>query len=338
MLMAARRICRLAGRPILDGQNNFVGYRGTATDITPEVEAHARANHLALHDPLTELPNRVLFRDRLNLALAKVERDSSQLAVFCLDLDYFKEVNDTLGHGVGDDLLQQVGERLRASVRDTDTVARLGGDEFAILQVGLNRSLDADALCRHILEALQAPFHLGQHEIYVSASIGVSLAPQDGRDHERLMRNADIAPYRAKHAGRGMYRMFEATMDAELQARKALEQDLRQAIVKGELEVHYQPIVRVAGEKLSGVEALLRWHHPQHGLIPPERFIPVAEATGLVIAIGEWTLRTACEQVKAWPGLHVAVNLSPVQFKHRELVDTIARIVPIRSLNPTGSN
>ena len=330
----SRRICRLAGRPILTQEGAFLGYRGTATDITPEVEAHARANHLALHDPLTELPNRILLRDRLDVALATVAREQQMVAVHCLDLDYFKEVNDTLGHGAGDVLLQQVGERLRACVRGSDTVARLGGDEFAILQVGVERVDDIGVLCRHILGALQAPFLLGEHEIYVRASIGVSFSPRDGDNHERLLRNADIALYRAKQAGRGNYQFFEARMDAELQARKALEQDLRQAIIRGELEVHYQPIVKVMGQKLNGVEALLRWRHPVRGIIAPEEFIPIAEATGLVIAIGEWTLRTACEQVKAWPGLHVAVNLSPVQFKHRELVDTIKQILRETELEP----
>ena len=267
----SRRICRIAGRPIVNQQGAFLGYRGTATDITREVEAHALANHLALHDPLTGLPNRVLLRERLNLALAGVDRDNTMIAVFCLDLDYFKEVNDTLGHGVGDILLQQVAERLRGCVRATDTVARLGGDEFAVLQTNLGQLEDAAILCRHILETLQAPFRLGEHELYVAASIGVSLAPQDGTDHERLMRNADIALYRAKHAGRGTFRLFEAKMDAELQSRKSLEQDLRHAISRGELEVHYQPIVKVLGQKLSGVEALLRWRHPQQGIILPEK-------------------------------------------------------------------
>jgi diguanylate cyclase (GGDEF)-like protein/PAS domain S-box-containing protein len=332
--MGSRRICRLAGRPIVTPDGQFVGYRGTATDITPEVEAHARANHLALHDPLTELPNRVLLKDRLDYALNAALRDRTMVAVFCLDLDYFKEVNDTLGHGAGDTLLQQVGERLRQCVRASDTVARLGGDEFAILQVGIESPDEAHPVCRHVLNALQAPFRIGDHEIFIGTSIGVSIAPQDGIDHERLLRNADIALYRAKQAGRGFYQFFETQMDAELQERKALEQDLRQAIAKGELEVHYQPIVKVLGQRLNGVEALLRWRHPQRGLIPPETFIPIAEATGLVIAIGEWTLRTACEQVKAWPGLHVAVNLSPVQFKHRDLVNTVTQVLQETGLEP----
>jgi diguanylate cyclase (GGDEF)-like protein/PAS domain S-box-containing protein len=330
----SRRICRLAGRPIVNQLGNFEGYRGTATDITREVEAHALANHLALHDPLTGLPNRVLFRERINAALAGVDKGGSKIAILCLDLDYFKEVNDTLGHGVGDVLLQQVGQRLRACVRVADTVARLGGDEFAILQVQLGVPEDADALCCHIIEALATPFRLGEHELYVNASIGVSLAPHDGTDHERLLRNADIALYRAKHAGRGTYRMFEARMDVELQTRKTLEQDLRQAVNRGELEIHYQPIVKVVGQKLSGVEALLRWRHPQRGIILPETFIPVAEATGLVISIGEWALRTACEQVKSWPDLHVAINLSPVQFKHREMVEGIRQILLDTQLEP----
>jgi diguanylate cyclase (GGDEF)-like protein/PAS domain S-box-containing protein len=329
-----KRICRIAGRPIFHKDESFLGYRGTATDVTREVEAHALAQHLAHHDPLTGLPNRVLLKDRLNVALLGVERGTDMIAIHCLDLDYFKEVNDTLGHGVGDILLQQVAQRLRACVRATDTVARLGGDEFAILQTGLSTPQDADAICCHVLESLKAPFRLGEHELYIAASIGVSLAPQDGLDHEHLMRNADIALYRAKHAGRSTFRMFEARMDAELQSRKSLEQDLRQAISKEELELHYQPIVQLQGQQLCGAEALLRWRHPQHGLILPERFIPVAEATGLVHSIGEWALRAACEQAKEWPDLQVAINLSPIQFKQRELVETVRNILRETHLEP----
>jgi diguanylate cyclase (GGDEF)-like protein/PAS domain S-box-containing protein len=330
----ASRICRLAGRPILGQDEAFQGYRGTAADITAEVEAQARANHLALHDPLTELPNRVMLRERLDLALAAVRRRQSRVAVLCLDLDHFKEVNDTLGHGAGDLLLKEVAQRLQAGVRGTDTVARLGGDEFAIVQVSVDQPGDAQALCRRLTEELRAPFRIEGHELYVGASIGVALAPDDGENHERLLKSADIALYRAKQAGRGTFRFFEAQMDSELQARKALEQDLRQALAKGQFELHYQPLVAVQGQELTGVEALLRWRHPDRGVVQPGEFIPVAEETGLIVPIGEWALRTACRQVKAWPGLRVSVNLSPVQFKHRELVDTIKQVIADADLEP----
>jgi diguanylate cyclase (GGDEF)-like protein/PAS domain S-box-containing protein len=328
------RICRLAGRPILGQDGAFLGYRGTAADITAEVEAHAKANHLALHDALTGLPNRVMLRERLDLALAGVRRGQPQAAVLCLDLDHFKEVNDTLGHGAGDLLLREVAQRLQAGVRGTDTVARLGGDEFAVVQVSVDQPGDAQALCRRLIQDLQAPFRIDGHELYVGASIGVALAPENGGDHERLLKSADIALYRAKQAGRGTFRFFEARMDAELQARKALEQDLRQAIAKGQLELHYQPLVAVRDRELTGVEALLRWRHPERGVVPPGEFIPVAEETGLIVPIGEWALRTACRQVKAWPGLRVSVNLSPVQFKHRELVDTVRQVIAEAGLEP----
>ena len=328
------RVCRLAGRPVFDRGGRFEGYRGTAADITAEVEAQAQAQHLALHDALTGLPNRVLLRERLELALANIRRRGVGAAVLCLDLDHFKEINDTLGHGAGDLLLQQAAERLQSCVRATDTVARLGGDEFCIVQVSVEQPTDAHQLCRRLLECLREPFTLDSHEVYVDVSIGVALAPNDGEDHERLLKNADIALYRAKEVGRGTYRFFEAEMDAKLQARKALEQDLRQALVKGELEMHYQPLIAVDGQSMMGVEALMRWRQPERGLVPPAEFIPVAEEIGLILPLGEWALRTACKQVTAWPGLRVSVNLSPVQFKHRDLIAAVREILEETGLEP----
>jgi len=325
--MGSNRICRLAGRPITDHSGGFIGYRGTATDITSEVEAHEMANHLAQHDPLTELPNRVLLRDRLDLALMGMERDQTQVAVLCLDLDHFKEVNDTLGHGVGDIILRQVAERLRATLRTTDTIARMGGDEFVVVQVAVSQPVEAEALCRRFIDVFQMPFEVEGNDLYVGVSIGVAIAPHDGDDHERLLKHADIALYRAKQSGRGKYRFFEHAMDSELQARKALEQDLRQAIARNQLEMHYQPLVTIEGQRLTGVEALIRWHHPQRGLISPVDFIPIAEDTGLIIPIGEWALRRSCNDAKAWPHLTVAVNLSPVQFKHHELIEMISQVL-----------
>jgi diguanylate cyclase (GGDEF)-like protein/PAS domain S-box-containing protein len=329
------RVCRLAGKPVLDREGTFCGYRGTAADITAEVEAQARAEHLALHDSLTGLPNRVLLRERLDMALMNARRLGSWPAVLCLDLDHFKEINDTLGHSAGDVLLQQVAERLQGCLRAIDTVARLGGDEFAIVQVNVNQPAETHALCRRLIECFEAPFAIENHELYVDVSIGVALAPHDGEDHTRLLKNADIALYRAKENGRRAFCFFEPEMDAKLQARKALEHDLRQALAKGELEMHYQPLVTLDGQSLTGVEALMRWWHPERGLVPPAEFIPVAEETGLIMSLGRWALRTACVQASEWAGLCVSVNLSPVQFKHRDLVGILREILEATGFEPS---
>jgi diguanylate cyclase (GGDEF)-like protein/PAS domain S-box-containing protein len=330
----ASRFCRLAGRPILDQGGAIIGYRGTATDITREVEAHAKASHLALHDALTELPNRVLLRERLNTALSLCRRENVTVSLLCIDLDHFKSVNDTSGHGAGDMLLKQVADRLRACVRSDETVARLGGDEFAVVQVGREGPEDTTALCRRILDCMNAPFQLEGQEFHVGASIGVAVAPKDGDHHEQLHKSADIALYRAKQAGRGTFRCFEAEMDAELQSRKALEQDLRQAQERGEFAMYYQPQISVDGQHLSGVEALLRWRHPKHGLISPLRFVPLAEETGLINAIGKWALQEACTQAMKWPGISLAVNLSAVQFKGSELVEIVRTTLSDTGLEP----
>ncbi|WP_182084167.1 EAL domain-containing protein [Aureimonas sp. ME7] len=328
------RVCRLAARPMFDAEGAFCGYRGTATDITREVEAQARATHLALHDALTGLPNRTLFHERLDAALQSNKEEKSRLAVLCLDLDHFKEVNDTLGHSAGDILLQEVSERLRSCILPSDTVARLGGDEFAIVQNGVHQPLDASVLSRRIIESLNAPYFVEGNELHVGVSVGIAVAGNEDDTPTTLLKNADIALYRAKQAGRGTMRLFEPRMDLELQARKALEYDLRQALSRDQLELHYQPLIELDGERIAGVEALVRWRHPEHGLVPPNAFIPLAEDTGLIIPIGEWVLRTACEQAREWSDLRVAVNLSPVQFKHRELVDTVRQVLVDTGLEP----
>ncbi len=302
-----------------------VGYRGTATDITAEIEAERRAQYLAHHDPLTELPNRELFGERLEQAVATVSRRGEMAAVLCIDIDRFKDVNDTLGHGAGDLLIQSCAERLQACVRETDTVARIGGDEFAIVQIGLEQPDGAQKLCRRVIETLATPFDLDGHEVLVTASVGVALIPLDGSIPGRLLQNADIALYRAKDEGRNTFRFFEAGMDARLQARKALERDLRLALGRDELELYYQPKIGLAGNRLSGVEALIRWHHPERGLVPPGDFIGVAEETGLILALGEWVLRRACAQATEWPELEMSVNISPVQFRQPDLVNVISR-------------
>ena len=328
------RICRLAGRPIVDQAGSFLGFRGTATDITEEVEAQERASHLAHHDALTGLPNRVLFRERLNLALAANADQTSRISIICLDLDHFKEVNDTLGHGAGDILLQQLSGRLMGCVRQHDTVARLGGDEFAIIQVGVNQPLEAEEISRRLIEVIRAPFNIDGQDLHVGVSIGIAIAGNDDSDPERLLKSADIALYRAKQGGRATYRIFEAQMDAELQERKALEYDLRQALLRDELDVHYQPLIDLESRNVVAVEALVRWRHPTRGLVSPAEFIPLAEETGLIISVGEWVLETACRQALEWEGLGVAVNLSPVQFRNRELVETVRQVLVRTGLEP----
>jgi diguanylate cyclase (GGDEF)-like protein/PAS domain S-box-containing protein len=330
----ATRVCRLAGRPSYNASGQFVGFRGTATDITEEVEAQARASHLALHDALTGLPNRVLFRERLNAALASNDGNLSRVSVICLDLDHFKEVNDTLGHGAGDVLLRQLSQRLLGCVRSTDTVARLGGDEFAIIQVGVNQPLESEQLCRRLIEVVRAPFEIEEQELHVGVSLGIAVCEGTDNDPERLLKNADIALYRAKQAGRATYRIFEAQMDLELQERKSLEHDLRQAMLKNQLELHYQPLIDISTKKVAAVEALIRWRHPTRGIVSPIDFIPLAEETNLIVAIGEWVLETACRQALEWPDLRVAVNLSPVQFRNRELVEVVKDVLRRTGLQP----
>ena len=328
------RTLRVAGKPVSDDRGGHRGYRGTATDITAEIEAERRAQYLALHDPLTELPNRELFGERLEQAAATVSRRGEMAAVICVDLDRFKDVNDLLGHAAGDLLIKGCAERLQACVRETDTVARIGGDEFAIVQVGLEQPDGAQMLCRRVLETLAAPFDLDGNEVLVTASVGIALIPLDGSIPGRLLQCADIALYRAKEEGRNTFRFFEAGMDARLQARKALERDLRLALARNELELYYQPKVELGRDGLSGVEALVRWHHPERGLVPPGEFIEVAEETGLILALGEWVLRGACVQATAWPTLQMSVNISPVQFKQRDLVDVVRRALADSGLQP----
>jgi diguanylate cyclase (GGDEF)-like protein/PAS domain S-box-containing protein len=328
------RTLRVAGKPVSDDRGGHRGYRGTATDITAEIEAERRAQYLALHDPLTELPNRELFGERLELAAATVSRRGEMAAVICVDLDRFKDVNDLLDHAAGDLLIKGCAERLQACVRETDTVARIGGDEFAIVQVGLEQPDGAQMLCRRVLETLAAPFDLDGNEVLVTASVGIALIPLDGSIPGRLLQCADIALYRAKEEGRNTFRFFEAGMDARLQARKALERDLRLALARNELELYYQPKVELGRDGLSGVEALVRWHHPERGLVPPGEFIGVAEETGLILALGEWVLRGACVQATAWPTLQMSVNISPVQFKQRDLVDVVRRALADSGLQP----
>ncbi|MYZ48949.1 EAL domain-containing protein [Propylenella binzhouense] len=325
------RIVAIARRPMAGG-----GWVSTHEDITERRRAEARIAHLATHDCLTALPNRILFRQRLEEALAAL-RPGQAVAVHCLDLDRFKAVNDTLGHPVGDLLLEAVSARLRRCVREGDTVARLSGDEFAIVQAGIARPEEAESLAARLVDAVREPYFLDGHRVSVGASVGTAMANEAGGPPDELLRNADTALYRAKADGRGAHRLFEPGMDETLQHRRALERDLRNAVAHGGFEVHYQPIINLATEAISGFEALLRWNRPGYGEVPPGAFIPVAEETGLIEPLGRWVLHQACREAAQWPdGIRVAVNLSPVQFAGANLVDEVraalaeARLAPGR--------
>jgi diguanylate cyclase (GGDEF)-like protein len=312
--LADGRTLLVAVRPLANG-----GWLSTHEDITARREAEAQIAHMAHHDALTNLPNRVLLRERLDEALAHVER-GGRIAVLYLDLDHFKSINDTLGHGIGDELLKQAALRLRGCLREGDTIARLGGDEFAIIQTDIASPSDAASLAARVRDALTAPYELDGHQVPADASIGISLAPDDTVDADQLLKNADMALYRSKADGRGTFRFFEPQMDERVRARRQLELDLRNAIVNSEFELYFQPVVNLARNEISACETLLRWHHPTRGMVPPAEFIPLAEETGLINQIGEWVLRRACLAAAAWPSdVAVAVNLSPVQFKNQNL-------------------
>jgi diguanylate cyclase (GGDEF)-like protein len=317
------RSIAISHQPLADG-----GSIATHEDITDRRVAEMRIAYMAHHDALTDLPNRTLLKEEMGKALKLTQR-GDPLGVLCLDLDHFKSVNDTLGHPIGDALLKAVAQRLRANVRPEDTVARLGGDEFAVLQIGAEQPVGATELATRLIRELNHPYELDGHQVVIGVSVGVAIAPNDGADPDILMKNADMALYRAKEDGRGTYRFFESEMDAKMQARRRLELDLRKALAVGEFEVFYQPQINLSTNAVSGFEALLRWRHPERGLVPPGEFIPLAEEIGLIGAIGRWTLRQACVQAMTWPsGIRLAVNLSPAQFKSGTLVlDVISALV-----------
>jgi diguanylate cyclase (GGDEF)-like protein len=282
--------------------------------------AEALVNHMAHHDALTLLPNRLLFRENLMQDIARA-RPERTIAVLCLDLDNFKNVNDTLGHPIGDVLLKAAAARLLECVDQNDTVARLGGDEFAIVQVAEGQPVAATVLAQQLIDAMAEPFEIEGHSVVIGTSAGIALAPNDGNEPDGLLKNADLALYRAKAEGRGTYRFFEARMDAEMQARRLLEMDLRGALARDEFELHYQPIIDLSTGRPKGLEALLRWRHAERGLVPPGEFIPLAEEIGIITPIGAWVLRQACTDAAGWPAdLTIAVNLSPVQFRSKTLV------------------
>jgi diguanylate cyclase (GGDEF)-like protein len=307
----------------------------THEDMTERRRIEARIAHQAHHDALTDLPNRVLLRAWLEQALIDACGEGRGVAVLYLDLDGFKEVNDTLGHSVGDLLLKSVGERLRTCVRENELVARLGGDEFAVVQMALDPAKSAEVVAARIIDSLTAPHVIEGHRLAIGTSIGIAVSPGDGTDPEQLFKNADLALYGAKADGRGKYRFFEPEMNTRLKARRAMEGDLRKALSTGEFVLHYQPLLNLETDQIAACEALLRWEHPELGRVSPADFIPVAEATGIIVQIGEWVLREACREATTWPDeLKVAVNLSVVQFKSRNLVQTVVSALAASGISP----
>lgn len=312
------RVLAISHQPMSDG-----GWVATHQDITDQRRSEAKIAHMALHDALTDLPNRTLLNERLEQGLAYARRGEI-VATHLLDLDHFKNVNDTLGHAVGDKLLQLVSQRLSSLVRETDTVARMGGDEFAIVQTALEQPADAATLANRIIDAISAPYDIDGHQVTIGTSVGIAIGPNDGTDPDQLMRNADLALYRGKSEGRGIYRFFEPGMDSQLKARRALECDLRAALTEGQFILYYQPVINLERNDITGFEALIRWQHPERGLVPPNDFIPLAEEIGLIVRIGEWALRQACATVAKWPGdASVSVNISPAQFRSPGLVQAV---------------
>ena len=312
------RIISVINRPVVGG-----GWVATHEDVTELRRAEERIAHAAHHDALTDLPNRTQFSEQLDQALKRVGR-GEHFAVLYLDLDNFKFINDTFGHLCGDELLKAVAGRLQNCVRDLDALARLGGDEFGIIQAAVEQPSDVAYLAARIQEAFKEQYDIAGHRLIVEASIGIAMSPDNGVEAEQLLKNADMAMYQAKANGRGTFCFFEREMDARVKARSALEFELRQAIMCNQFELYYQPTVNLQNGAITGCEALLRWNHPDRGLIMPAEFIPIAEETGLINQLGEWVLRTACAEAMTWPDdIKVSVNVSPVQFKNQALVLTV---------------
>ena len=307
-----------------------------ASKITSELaSSKEEAQRMALHDPLTGLPNRTYLGESLSEALAQCGNKEGMIAVHCLDLDRFKQVNDTLGHPIGDSLLRAVAERLRRCIRSSDIVVRLGGDEFAIVQSPLARVEDAGILAQNIINAISMPYDLQSHHVTIGISVGVALAPIDTDNAGELIKMADIALYRAKTEGRGLFRVFERGMDTKLQARRSLELDLREAVEQSQFELYFQPIADIALGRVTALEALIRWKHPRRGIVCPDEFIPLAEETGLIAPLGAWVLKQACMDAAKWPDdLKVAVNVSAMQFKLGDLVADVVDALQASDLAP----
>jgi diguanylate cyclase (GGDEF)-like protein/PAS domain S-box-containing protein len=304
-------------------------------DVTERRRANEKIAHLAHYDALTDLPNRVLFREQIEHELERANQDE-QLALLYIDIDEFKGINDSLGHHVGDELLKTVAWRIRNCIKQDDLIARLGGDEFAVIQTAVGSTAEVETFVTRVYEAIRRPCECLGHQLSTDASIGIAMAPRDGTDLDQLIKNADLAMYAAKSSGRRVHRFFEAAMDASAKARLTMEQDLRQALVDGDFEIHYQPLVGLASGEVTGCEALLRWRHPDRGMVSPAEFIPVAEDTGLINELGDWVLRTACAEAATWPDhIRLAVNVSPVQLKCQTLALRITGALAASALKPS---
>jgi diguanylate cyclase (GGDEF)-like protein len=323
------RVIAITHEAIPDG-----GWVATYEDVTERRKTERRIAYMARHDALTNLPNRTVLSERMEEVLDHTDHQK-EFAVLCLDLDQFKQVNDTLGHAVGDALLRSVAARLLDCVRDTDTVVRLGGDEFAVVQSGVEGREDVAALAQRIVEAIARPFDLDGQQVTIGVSVGIAMAPGHGTTGDKLFKAADVALYRAKADGRGVWRFFETEMDVRLQARRKLEADLREALAKDEFELFYQPIYDLRKSRICGLEALLRWRHPTRGLISPMEFVAVSEEMGLIIPLGEWVLRHACKEASEWPRhVKLAVNVSAAQFRTGNLVQTVSNALAASGLSP----
>ena len=311
------------------------GWTVALEDMTEVRAREANSAELARIDPLTGLANRLMLRERLSASLDRLNRYGEPCAVLLLDLDRFKPINDTLGHAVGDALLEKVADRLRSAVRSADTVARIGGDEFVVIQAGAARQEDVTILARRLVDLIGRTYIIDGQLLTIGVSVGAALAPKDGTDAERLLKHADLALYRAKLDGRATFRFFEPEMDVRMQARRRLELDIRQALARREFVLHYQPQLNLKNQSVTGCEALLRWKHPERGTVSPADFIPLAEEVGLIVPIGEWVVRQACRDAALWPDtVSVAVNVSPAQFKSERLVDMIVSALATSGLPP----
>jgi diguanylate cyclase (GGDEF)-like protein len=329
--LADGRIIEVANQPMIGG-----GWVATHDDITERQRNEARIARMARYDSLTDLANRVLFREKADAALESYKRTGVGYSILLFDLDLFKSVNDSLGHPVGDALLKAVATRLKGLIQETDTVGRIGGDEFAILHIAAGDQRDGAAdLAKRMLEAIGAPYEIEGHNVVIGTSVGIAVAPDHGTDNEKLLKNADLALYRAKSDGRNSYRFFELEMDHELRLRRTLEVDLNCAVANGEFEAYYQPLVNAEDGRTCAMEALVRWRHPRHGLVEPGQFIPLAEERGLITAIDRWMLHRACSDAVAWPNhISVAVNISPIEFRNGDLVEMITDVLARSGLAP----
>lgn len=334
-LAGEERWWSISGRPLYDDFGNFLGFRGSGHDLTEKRRSQQHASRLAHFDSLTGLANRLQMAQTLERLLAAPSVAQRACAIFLLDLDRFKQVNDTMGHPVGDALLTQVAERLKHTVGEFGRVGRLGGDEFEVVLPGAHKREELAVLAERVIRNLSLPYQLDGHRVVIGASIGIALSPDDGVTSDALIRNADLALYAAKDAGRGRHHFYAADLHSDAEERRRLEADLREAVANGGLELAYQPVVHTTTERISGFEALLRWRHPVHGLISPAKFIPIAEDVGLIGPIGEWALRTACADLARWPELvRVAVNVSPLQFASPALPAIVTSALASAGVSP----